>query len=392
MFIARGTYGGWFHVYGFTMLGGVLLSLGVILMVTRRRRIPLWPIEIGVVIIILPAMLSASMIGKLSIRQHISFGELFAFWQPGMSIYGGVLGGGLVGGIWVYYCAKRLRISTLVFCDLILPHLLLGQAVGRWGNFFNHELLGQPTTRDHLAWLPSCIKNNLFKWYFPSPLPAHFLPSHAVGRGGGSVDPQQLQQVQYFQPLFLFECLADLGMWLLIVFALPWIWKTFSCLAWRHRHHQTVLVRDFYHEFYFQVTPDSRSIAQLRHPAQQLKAPTAARSVASNIKFKWSRYWQNCRYRWLVQSPQLEALHNPHRVTILRTGVIGLSCWVGYNLIRLLLTFQRLRVDRLFKTDPWVNYLVLSLAVGIGLLWQLVVQVICPRHCRRVGWLYEKQY
>ena len=63
-------------------------------------------------------------------------------WQGGLGIWGGVLVGVLVG-MWV---AKRRGIAVGNVLTAVAPALPLGQAIGRWGNWFNQELFGRPTT------------------------------------------------------------------------------------------------------------------------------------------------------------------------------------------------------------------------------------------------------
>lgn len=63
-------------------------------------------------------------------------------WQGGLSIIGAVAAGSL--GVW-FFCRKNgIRFSA--FADVIVPGLLIAQAIGRWGNWFNQELYGAPTT------------------------------------------------------------------------------------------------------------------------------------------------------------------------------------------------------------------------------------------------------
>lgn len=59
-------------------------------------------------------------------------------WQGGIAIYGAVIGGAI--GAWVYARRKKLRFLTLA--DMVVPGLLLAQAIGRWGNYFNMEAYG----------------------------------------------------------------------------------------------------------------------------------------------------------------------------------------------------------------------------------------------------------
>ncbi len=59
----------------------------------------------------------------------------------GLAIHGGLIAGALY--LWRY--ARKQSISFLKLADILMPALLLGQAIGRWGNFFNQELFGAPT-------------------------------------------------------------------------------------------------------------------------------------------------------------------------------------------------------------------------------------------------------
>jgi phosphatidylglycerol:prolipoprotein diacylglycerol transferase len=65
----------------------------------------------------------------------------FAIWQGGLAIHGGILGGLLVG---VFY-ARKHHISFLKLADTFAPSLILGQAIGRIGCFFNGDAHGYPT-------------------------------------------------------------------------------------------------------------------------------------------------------------------------------------------------------------------------------------------------------
>ncbi|HZK09690.1 MAG TPA: prolipoprotein diacylglyceryl transferase [Clostridia bacterium] len=63
----------------------------------------------------------------------------------GLAIHGGIIGG-LIGG---YFFCKRRGLNFLELADFTAPGLILGQAIGRWGNFFNQEAYGGPT---NLPW------------------------------------------------------------------------------------------------------------------------------------------------------------------------------------------------------------------------------------------------
>jgi prolipoprotein diacylglyceryl transferase len=103
----------------------------------------------------------------------------FAIWQGGLGIWGGIALGTIVG-IWVL---RRHRANVALFLDAAAPGLLLAQAIGRIGNYFNQELFGGPTS------LPWGLQID----------PAHRPPGY--------------ESVATFHPVFLYElvwnvCLA----------------------------------------------------------------------------------------------------------------------------------------------------------------------------------------
>jgi len=67
--------------------------------------------------------------------------SVIEIWKGGIAIYGGVLGA--VVGMAVFCRIKKLKLATVL--DLILLGFLIGQSMGRWGNFFNREAFGAPT-------------------------------------------------------------------------------------------------------------------------------------------------------------------------------------------------------------------------------------------------------
>jgi phosphatidylglycerol---prolipoprotein diacylglyceryl transferase len=93
--------------------------------------------------------------------------QLLNFRGGGLGIYGAIVGGLL--GLLIY--TRRNRLSTLGWADLAVVGLALGQAVGRWGNFFNQELYGRPTdlpwaiTIDPIYRLPDYVQ---FEWFHPA--------------------------------------------------------------------------------------------------------------------------------------------------------------------------------------------------------------------------------
>nr|MDQ5810517.1 prolipoprotein diacylglyceryl transferase [Actinomycetota bacterium] len=118
------------------------------------------------------------------------FPGVLEVWNGGLGIYGAVAGGFLGVLLFSWYRG----ISALDFADAAAPGLVLAQAIGRWGNYFNQELFGRPSD------LPWAIR----------------------------IDPEnrpvQFADVSSFHPTFLYEALWDV----LVCLALLWIARRFS--------------------------------------------------------------------------------------------------------------------------------------------------------------------
>ena len=113
----------------------------------------------------------------------------FKIWNGGLGIWGAVA----LGGVGAWIACRRMGIPLAPLADAIAPGILVAQAIGRWGNWFNQELFGRPTT------LPWGLEIDL----------AH--------------RPVGYEQYATFQPTFLYESL-----WMLVVAAfLLWADKRF---------------------------------------------------------------------------------------------------------------------------------------------------------------------
>lgn len=117
--------------------------------------------------------------------------DVFAFWKGGIAIFGALLGGALG----VLIASRITGIRWLSFADALVPGLLLAQASGRLGNWFNHELFGGPTT---LPWGLEIESSN---------------PAFPLGLPEGTL----------FHPTFLYEIVWNLlGIVVLLVIERRW--------------------------------------------------------------------------------------------------------------------------------------------------------------------------
>ncbi|XFA73613.1 prolipoprotein diacylglyceryl transferase [Thermosynechococcaceae cyanobacterium Okahandja] len=109
--------------------------------------------------------------------------QVVQIWRGGIAIHGAILGGMAAMALFTYWH----RMSFWQLADVIAPSLILGQAIGRWGNFFNSEAFGAPTD---LPW----------KLYIP-----------VYQR------PPDLLSEAYYHPTFLYESLWNLGVFVLLL-------------------------------------------------------------------------------------------------------------------------------------------------------------------------------
>ncbi len=86
--------------------------------------------------------------------------EILEIWNGGLAIHGGMI----AGTISVIVNCKKYNVDILQMIDIIVVGLILGQAIGRWGNFFNSEAYGAVTTLEHLKnlHLPNFIINGMY--------------------------------------------------------------------------------------------------------------------------------------------------------------------------------------------------------------------------------------
>ncbi|MGQ9838237.1 MAG: prolipoprotein diacylglyceryl transferase [Cyanobacteriota bacterium] len=75
--------------------------------------------------------------------------QVLAIWQGGIAIHGALIGGAVA----LYVFVRRNRLQFWSVADCIVPSVILGQAIGRWGNFFNNEAYGQALAPDSPVWI-----------------------------------------------------------------------------------------------------------------------------------------------------------------------------------------------------------------------------------------------
>lgn len=84
----------------------------------------------------------------------------YAVWEGGLSIQGGVIVPFIIDVL--YLRSKKSIVDVRKAIGIILPAVLLGQAIGRWGNFANHEVYGMETSYESVSWLGDTIATNMY--------------------------------------------------------------------------------------------------------------------------------------------------------------------------------------------------------------------------------------
>ena len=130
--------------YGFLIAVGILLA-----MLYRFRKMKSVGIDpdraTDAVIGGLFGAIVGARVYSLLLSDSMTFKDFFDFRSGGLAIYGGIIGAILIGGI----IAKIRKLKLTALLDVVAPCFLIGQAIGRWGNFFNQEAFG---TNTDLPW------------------------------------------------------------------------------------------------------------------------------------------------------------------------------------------------------------------------------------------------
>ncbi len=186
--------------YGLLIALSILLGLNLSKKLARSRGI-----DPHLISEILPSLVLSSIIGArfyyviFEYRQfsgdnfftpikifnmYLNIPSSLAIWEGGIAIHGALLGGFLS----IYLFCKSKKIPLKIFLDLLMPSVILGQAIGRWGNFFNNEAFGIPTNLPWKVFIPLSNRPIIFANY------------------------------QFFHPTFLYESLWNLLIFILLLY------------------------------------------------------------------------------------------------------------------------------------------------------------------------------
>ena len=184
---------GWFRLkwYGLLIAAAVLIGVNLSIRLGKLRNIDAETIADLAICLVIGAIPAARLYYVIfewpTYAPHPE--NIIKIWEGGIAIHGALIGGSIAAIIF----AKFKRISFWQLADVVAPSVALGQAIGRWGNFFNSEAFGSQTD---LPW-KLCI-------------------------------PRAINACEYVHPTFLYESL-----WNLLVFSIL-IWLFID----DNRHHR----------------------------------------------------------------------------------------------------------------------------------------------------------
>lgn len=182
------------HWYGIIIGLGILFCYFFILSELKRRKIDQKPIDDMAFWVISSGIIGARLYYVIFNLSYFSANpiEILQIWKGGLAIHGALLGGAAAYFIYIF----RKKLSWTLYADIIIPGILLAQTLGRWGNFFNNEAFGRPTS---LPW-------------------GVFIPEQNR--------PTNYKDFSNFHPTFLYESLWDLIGFCILVFLSRRLYRT----------------------------------------------------------------------------------------------------------------------------------------------------------------------
>jgi phosphatidylglycerol:prolipoprotein diacylglycerol transferase len=172
------------HYYGLLVVAGFVLGLVVVVSLFKKNN---WQVDEAYNLFfycIVFGLVGARLYYVAYAWDYYSAQpvDIVKIWQGGLAIHGAII----AAVVTIYFYAKKRKLNLWQLTDIVATAVPLSMALGRWGNYFNQELFGTPTS------LP---------WGIPIEL-AH--------------RPEQYLNFSFFHPTFLYESLLDLGLFVIL--------------------------------------------------------------------------------------------------------------------------------------------------------------------------------
>ena len=146
--------------YGLLIGSAVLLGFLLVIKESKREKIDS-EFFYDFVIFAIPAAIFGARLYYVIFRWNIyknNLSSILNIRQGGLAIHGAIIGGLLV----LIWLVKKYEVNFWQVVDILAPSLVLGQAIGRWGNFINQEAYGGIVSEEFINKFPSFIKNQMF--------------------------------------------------------------------------------------------------------------------------------------------------------------------------------------------------------------------------------------
>lgn len=134
--------------YGIIMVTGIILAFLYAYYRSKQEGVSFDDLLDYAIFAVLCGITGARLYYVITSGQKYSFGEIFAIWNGGIAIYGAIIGGAAALLAVSFY--KKIKWQKVF--DMVCPGVMIGQIVGRWGNFFNGEAYGESPAADSLLY------------------------------------------------------------------------------------------------------------------------------------------------------------------------------------------------------------------------------------------------
>ncbi|ATZ19028.1 prolipoprotein diacylglyceryl transferase [Williamsoniiplasma somnilux] len=405
---------GFIHVYALTMTLGMIAAVLFSLYKFWKRGMPLNSLLMSVIFIIPISLMGASFFGKLNAdgpgvnAGGANFWGLFAFWNAGMAIHGGVYAGLITGVIFFSFAGRKNKISMFSFIDAIVPNILLGQAIGRWGNFFNHEVMGAPIHKygSLTSWTTGSeglVDYNTIAEHIDKPLNWLHLPdwmlqnTMAIYKGSGEkiggIDLSYGDIVQ-LSPIFFYESMALMGAWIIITFIIPNIGKWIGKKPWNNSKEFAISWDYTFKHFFMPWTKD-----ESKNTWTQAWEKGFVKNVDAKAKKKYLEDIANIQKlptnkfvkRWKSGKALIKA-NNPNGYVVTKSGMEGFAYFFCWNIVRYFLELSRPDDHLFIMFDKPLSLGLIMGSVIFGLIGMIITQIGVPELTRKTGYMYEKDY
>ena len=148
------------YYYALVIVAGMLIAATLSALLLKRRNMAPDFIYLLFIVCIPTAIIGARLFYCLT-ASDLGIAQFFKFREGGMSITGGVIGG---VGAGLLVCLIK-KVDFFRAADCIVINILIAQAIGRWGNYFNGEVYGGVVTNPSLQWFPFAVFEG-GKWHY----------------------------------------------------------------------------------------------------------------------------------------------------------------------------------------------------------------------------------